>query len=456
MACKPCWLAYLACMKHLYSVFCLVLLAMGASAQVSMNVDLLFNWNDTTIPGNGSGATYNETWGFVQDGEEYAVIGSTYGTHIFHVNANDELVEVDRVPGLFQNPVVHRDFHDHNGYLYGICQQGGSSLQIMDLQYLPDSVDLVYDSDTLFPVAHNVFIDTATSKLYVCGPPMHAMSIYDISNPIEPELISHFDEITYVHDCFVRNDSAYLNGANEGLYVYDMSTASNPQILGSLDSYPDQGYNHSGWLSKDGNIYVMADETLGKRMKVVDASDLTDITPQGLFNSGVDSSTVPHNLMIENNIVYVSHYNDGLRIFDVSDPAIPQQVGYYDTHLLPDTSSRFRGAWGIYSFLPSGRLLISDRQEGLYLFRFNNPNSVIEIPSVPDFLIYPNPSNGDFTLGIGQELNGEDLDVFDLRGRRVLRVNAISAGTHSISLQGVAAGSYVVRIGSTSKRLEVR
>ena len=331
-------------------LFFISLASLTGFSQVSLNVDLLDNWNDTTIQDNGSGATYNETWGFVQDGIEYGVIGSTFGTHILQLTANDELVEVDRKAGRFQGPVVHRDFHDHNGFLYAICQQGTSSLQIFDLQFLPDSIHTVYDSDTLFAIAHNIFIDTATSKLYVDGPDGHAMSVYDISNPFDPLLLSHFDEVNYVHDCFVRNDSAYLNAGTEGLFVYDFTNATAPQILGSLTSYQDQGYNHSGWLSEDGNTYVFADETNGMRMKACDASDLTDITPEGLFNSGVDTNTVPHNLMLKDNIVYVAHYNDGLQIFDVSDRMNPAQVGYYDTYPAIDTLSAFRGAWGVYSF----------------------------------------------------------------------------------------------------------
>jgi choice-of-anchor B domain-containing protein len=433
------------------------LIPMIGFGQISMNVDLLFNWNDTLIPDNGSGATYNETWGFVQDGVEYGVIGSTLGTHFFQLTANDELVLVDYVPGRFQGPVVHRDYHDHDGYLYAICQQGGSSLQIMDLQYLPDSVSVVYDSDTLFSIAHNVYIDTATSKLYVDSPPGVAMTVYDISDPIDPVLTSIFTDVGSVHDCFVRNDTAYLNCGTDGLFVYDFSTGFTPQIIGSLTSYPDQGYNHSGWLSVDGDTYVMADETNGMRMKVCDVSDLNDITPQGLFNSGVDTNTVPHNLMLKEDLVYVSHYNDGLRIFDISDPLNPAMVGYYDTYPAIDTASAFRGAWGIYSFFPSGRLLISDRQTGLYLFRYNDPTAgIVESPEVGGFTVFPNPNEGAFTLNVNRQTAGLRLLLFSSSGRLVFEAGPLSSGLHQIRAEGLAPGIYVARFGTESQRLVVR
>ena len=57
----------------------------------------------------------------------------------------------------------------------------------MDLSYLPDSVHLVYDSDSLITRAHNIFIDTAKAKMYACAVAtqsgFHAMNIYDLFNP---------------------------------------------------------------------------------------------------------------------------------------------------------------------------------------------------------------------------------------------------------------------------------
>ena len=58
--------------------------------------------------------------------------------------------------------VIHRDYHDFSGYLYIVCDEGSSStLQIIDITNLPNSVNTVYDSDILFTRAHNIFIDTA-------------------------------------------------------------------------------------------------------------------------------------------------------------------------------------------------------------------------------------------------------------------------------------------------------
>ena len=46
--------------------------------------------------------------------------------------------------------LYHRDYHDYQAYLYAVSDEGASSLQIIDMSTLPDSVSLVYDSSDLF------------------------------------------------------------------------------------------------------------------------------------------------------------------------------------------------------------------------------------------------------------------------------------------------------------------
>lgn len=360
--------------------------------QGSENVVLLDVWHDESIETIDLGIRYNEVWGFVQNGAEYGVIGSKIGTHFFRLTDNDQLEEVAFVPGAFQGNVIHRDFHDYEGYLYAVCDQGSSTLQIMDLSGLPDSVSVVYDSNEHVTTAHNVFIDTATAKLYLAGSSNSPLRVLSLENPTEPEYLLDFYLVNYVHDLFVRNDTAWLNCANEGLLVLNFSQGF-PVALGSLSDYPDQGYNHSGWLSEDGNKYVFADETDGMRMKVCDVSDLSDIQVNGLFGSMVSDNSVAHNLQIIRDTVYVSHYNDGLQVFDVTNPNSPQRIAWYDT-FTGDESYSYNGAWGVYALLPSQRILISDRTNGLHLFRLDFTSGVTEKLETANVRIYPNPSTG--------------------------------------------------------------
>ena len=186
----------------------------------------------------------------------------------------NRLEEIDFVAGKYAgNQAIHRDFHDYNGYLYAVCDENSSSLQIMDLSYLPDSVHLVYDSDSLIIRAHNIFIDTANAKLYGCAVAtslgFHALSVYDLSNPVYPELIYNYDEVGHVHDAYVYNDTAFLNCGNDGLRVIKSHSQGFAYELSSLTVYPDKGYNHSGWISGDKKTYIMCDETPSMKIKVL-------------------------------------------------------------------------------------------------------------------------------------------------------------------------------------------
>jgi len=68
----------------------------------------------------------------------------------------------------------------------------------------------------------------------------------------------------------------------------------------------------------------------------------------------------------------ISYYDDGLIILDGSRPSNLIEVARYDTYPLSPNSA-FDGAWGAYPFLPSGNILVSDRQTGLHVL---NPNYV--------------------------------------------------------------------------------
>ena len=429
------------CMAKPLLYLFLLIFANSLSAQQAEKVGLLARWDDQSLLINGT-ARYNDCWGFVQHGVEYAVLGSTEGTHIIELTPDHQTIQRDFVRGRHsESNVVHRDHAVYRNFLYAVCDQGVSSLQAIDLSYLPDSVHVTHDDTTIIIRAHNVFVDSFAAKLYVCGPHFNAMSIFDLSaDPSHPQLLAHFNGVEYVHDVYVRRDTAYLNAGNQGLWVYDFSNAAAPQALGSLEFYPEQGYNHSGWLSPDGNTYVFADETGGKRMKVCDVSDLSDIRIKGFFNSGMHPETVPHNLQIKGRYVFVSHYNDGLRIFDISDPSNPLQTAWYDTYPGSDETAHFRGAWGIYSYLPSGRILISDRQTGLYVFRFAEPPN---INSSLEHGVFPNPFRDEAWFIFDNPLNLQyELLVYDSRGRQVQRYSTITDGYVRLFSAALRTGLY--------------
>jgi len=414
-------------------------------SQIAQNVTLLDNWDNDTLPLDGYGATFNECWGFVYNGTEYAVIGSTVGTHLFMISSTDELVEIQFIPGFITN-AIHRDYHDYNNYLYGVSDED-PGLDIMDMSTLPDSLTRIKKIDQLW-TTHNIFIDTATATLYACDGAI--TDIYAIVQPDSLEPISPFVFPTsdYVHDIYARNDTLFMNSSNSGLTFIDLGAPT--PVTHTFDFYPEDGYNHSGWLSDNGTTYVFADETPGKSVKVCDFSDWTDPQITALIKPNTFDSTTAHNLMIKEDLLYISYYYDGLQIYDISDIYNPIRVAYYDTYQGPD-STNFEGAWGVYCFLPSERILVSDRHNGLFLLRLDLPSDIQE--EDPEVKIETQFDS--FTLKFRDKFR-KNVQVFSITGKLIFEAT-FSDDNILIDSQSWKAGNYIFKIsgktGSASGKL---
>ena len=69
-----------------------------------------------------------------------------------------------------------------------------------------------------------------------------------------------------------------------------------------------------------------------------------------------------HNGQVRGNYLLTAYYEAGLRVFDISNPANPVEVGKYETWRDPDgdgtfdktVTGNYNGAWNLHVFLPSG------------------------------------------------------------------------------------------------------
>jgi hypothetical protein len=237
----------------------------------------------------------------------------------------------------------------------------------------------------------------------------------------------------------VKNDTAFLNCGNDGLRIMDYSmvnsNSDSPIELASFTSYPDAGYNHSGWVSDDGNTYAMQDENHGYDVKILDVSDYSNISVLATFSSGVNPNSMAHNGIIKDNLLYIAYYHDGLRVFDISNPSNPIQVNSYDTYL-PNNHISYRGAWGVYPYLNSGNILVSDMQSGLYVFELSASTSISE--QNLNTLIYPNPINLSFTIN---NINATKVEIIDVFGRKV-RTERLNQDINTFEKQNISNGLY--------------
>ena len=439
----------------------LFLVSFNAVAQSSLNTTLLDHWKDDNLITNSSLVRYNECEGFVWNGEEYGIVGSTEGTHFFKLGEDDKLNQVDFVRGDFSSTfVIHRDFAVYKNYVYSVCDEGESSLQIIDISYLPDSVHLVTSLPNAFARVHNIFIDTTNALLYSCTIAKKvgssvllptSMEVHSLTNPINPQLMySGPSDINEVHDAFVKDNIAILNCGVDGLRIYDFTNPSAPVFLQNLQFYQDQGYNHQGWLSPDGKTYVFGDETSGKRLKKCSVND-NEAQITALFGTNFLNESVPHNIYLTNEFAYVAYYNEGLRIYDIRGNGATE-VAHYDTYPKEEEIFKMKGAWGVHKLPLSSRILVSDRVNGAFLIDFNE--EVFLSSSEKPLLIFPNPSETGSMISMklsDESVKAFSLTIIDASGRIVLTEDVSNQNYFELRNSILAAGAYTIRVQHPDK-----
>ncbi len=428
---------------------------------------LLGHWRDPSIVGSAQyDNAFNEAYGFTVNGHEYGIIGSTYGWHIIDVTDPTKPFERMRVKGGTSDPsVIHRDFRYFKCHIYAVCDEGeNSTLQILDVSNLPDTAQLVYDSKELFYRSHNIYIDESKAKLYTSAEKnaqgFFALGMYDLSNPAKPVLIGHFNKFgnitaNHVHDCFVRNDTAYLHCGNDGFAIMDFKDPSNAKPLFTLlpNEFQYSGYNHSGWLTPDGKTYVMADENHGSPLKVLNLTDWDNIKIVSYLWANKDTAKcIPHNPLLSCSYAYVSYYYDGLQVFNIEDPFNPTLAGYYPTSTEYNWLN-YKGAWGTYPFLPSGNIIVADMQNGMFIVegpeKVCNPENQcilngIDESNPENVRIFPNPVNQLLQIELANNIT--NVRLYTLSGVELLTQSNNNHSKIWIEMNNLTNGFYILSI----------
>ncbi|MCB9233916.1 MAG: choice-of-anchor B family protein [Bacteroidia bacterium] len=361
-------------LKYWLPFIALLLLQNGifAQAQFTWNTTLLGHWDNNSLPSN-SGVTYNDVWGYAANGREYGIFGTLEGTYFFDITTPTSPVQVGYFAGQYNNS-IWRDIKTYGTYAYSIADAGTSSLQVFDLSDLPNTVTKVYDSNTFFARAHNIFINESNGRMYVAGSNTvnTGLIVLDLSSsPESPTLLGNFNLGNYVHDLYVNNDTVYCFMANSGMQIWDFSDLGAVSQIGNLATYPEQGYCHQGYGYKRGKNLVFADETHDMGIKVLDVSDPSNIQVEAVFRSGLlapgFTDNIPHNIYMKGDIAFISYYHDGLQVYDLSTPSNPVNIAYYDTDTTPFYFGYF-GLWGVYPYLPSGNILGTDIAHGFFVW----------------------------------------------------------------------------------------
>lgn len=349
-----------------------------------------------------------------------AVMGSfsCRGVFIFDITDPDAPVLAS-----WYNPAPAQQFLEAiivngRGY-FGSGTAGGEGVHIVDLSdpYNPVLLGKVNSgSGNGFNFIHEMMVHEQGGATYLItnsnSTSNKIIKFINVTNPASPVWVRDMNpnEPQWVHAMHIRGNrmftSGWGNSSNRArTEIWDISNIATqvPVLLGTItDSSPSitAGNNmHSSWTSEDGNFLYSARETSGSNgpnagdIRVYNISNPAEpllVNRLTMADLGLNAVT-PHNPVVKGDRLYVSWYQAGLQVFDISEPAEPKRIGQYDTYTpafvreesavassydpwdvmcgsdpfgnpLPTT---YNGAWAVFPFLDDDRILIGDLASGL-------------------------------------------------------------------------------------------
>ncbi|NOK03690.1 MULTISPECIES: LVIVD repeat-containing protein [Myxococcus] len=215
---------------------------------------------------------------------------------------------------------------------------------------------------------HTLFVDG--NRLYAMSPSHKQTIIFDITQPLEPQLLTRFTyprSTGYPHDAFAYEGRLYINHLDDGFLIAGLDDET-PELLGRY-TYP-HAFSHANAVGTFNGRTVAFEggETMGSHIRVLDVTDPANIVKIGEYR--LRGLTSVHNMLLVGTRLYVAYYHEGVRVLDVSNPSQPREIAHYNTFRESDpnrTDKLTDGAIGIR--VPGdGRIYVVDTSRGLLIF----------------------------------------------------------------------------------------
>lgn len=358
---------------------------------------------------------YMGIWGYATGIREYALVCHTNGLYIVDVTDPATAFRVQFIPMdggfLWRDVETHLDEGSGVTYAY-VAAQAGGNLFVVNLSFLSgsdpheiDGASCPYVDRGFRNYGHTLTVRAGLLFLNSAGSASRGCQIFDLTeDPWEPRLLENSYNGTRrdCHDSVARSGMQVpgmsgqktlmyaADGFTRSFRIVDITNIRNgdlPVVIGQTE--PEKllyNYAHSVALSEDSNYLYGFDENNVLDITIHDISDPTSpifIRSFSYSEQDFSRNSAVHNGLVRGNFLFVAYYEAGFRVFDISDPINPVEVGKHETFLDPDGTGEFpnsafwdvtggfRGAWNLYPHLPSGNILVTDMQTGLFVLRIN-------------------------------------------------------------------------------------
>lgn len=456
--------------------FILSALFFKAQTYPNQNISLLSlidpNTNSLTV--GPDGRKYAGCWGWHQTStnKEYAIACGSNGTYFIDVTIPTTPSVCAFVPG--RGSATNREAKTYQNYCYVVCDEAPpNTFQIIDMSTLPATVTVIHDDKTYFERAHTIWIDN--DKMYIglatySTGLLSPMNVYSLATPTAPVLLREIKQdipiINTVHDMYTRNDTVYASCGYQGLYILKLNSNNTFTQIGSYTGYAGSGaFNHSSMLTQNGKYLIFCDEVQGLPIRFADVQNLNNIQPIQTWQPFPNA--IAHNpYLIGDKWAVVSCYQDGLYIYDISQPGNIAQSGYFDTYTQGGgnlgaggnyLNSPYKGNWGAYPYLPSGIIIATDMQNGVFILdptnAYNNPVGIKTISTKNTHLIaFPNPASTKLSVNYTSSQNLH-FEIINSTGRVVFEKKYASMVSENIDVSDLDNGIYLVSITENNAKI---
>jgi hypothetical protein len=456
-------------------VFLMLVAANPASAQPRTNLNL-------QLVSTAKPATADLSYGDVWAEGDLACLGiwlgyaaNNYGVGIYSISnpAAPVLLSVYSPAPTSQNQFELGALRNRIGY-FGSWSGGG--LHIVSLTNPATPVLLSRIGATTgtvtngFDRVHTIFLERnfLYEAAHVAG--IVSVKVFDVSNPFAPVYVRDIvtTNTTKVHQLTVQNKAGQVILYTSG---WGGNDNANPLSPGQTDLWDVtqvgtqpalwlgriySGYNsHSSWPTPDGNTLVVCREIPGGDVRFYDISNPATIPTNAMpFVTLTPASMgltpdIPHNPVVVGNFLFLSWYQSGLQIFDITDRTRPVRVGFYDTFPGAPTSN-YQGNWGVFPDLGFDKILLSDIQRGLFVL--NAQALLTPQNNYPPLIVQP-PTSVTVTQGMNATfaptITGSAL-AYQWRFNGANLLSATGATLTLSNVTGAAAGSYSVVVSNAT------
>lgn len=355
--------------------------------------DLLAN-----IPLTDFDSTFgNDIWGWTDTTtrKEYALLGLENGTAFIDISDTEKLIYLGKLPTVNQAS-TWRDIKVYDNHAYIVAEVSGHGVQVFDLTKLRDATNApkTFAADGRYLAigsAHNIVVNESTGFAYPVGTDRTdkfngGVHFLDLQNPTVPILAGGWGENGYTHDAQVVSyngpDTDYTGaeifiGANEyRMAIVDISNKEAPVELSTL-TYDNVEYTHQGWFTEDQRFFILGDELdeirIGFKSRTL-IFDLADLDNPVLYHTYLGTTNaIDHNGYVVGDEYYLANYTAGVRVLDISEIADKNvtEKAFFDTYPASD-NTEFAGVWSVYPFFESGKIIISDSNNGLFVVKKSN------------------------------------------------------------------------------------